>query len=165
MWRSIRRSPFYEVSEDGEVRSSRTRKLLIPSDNGHGILKVNLSEQGEKVTVSVARLVADEFMAEPEEGEVIFYVDGNSHNVSVENLQWRQRWFAQEWAAQSKRLKPLRPWPIKVRPRDGDPDDWTVYENSLVCAKAMFSIEKYIVLACGRGDYIYNRSIYEWIKK
>src|ERR1700744_3853045 len=164
MWYSFQRSPDYEVSRDGEVRNKKTKKVLVPSDNGFGILKVNLIIEGERVTVAVARLIAEAFLPEPNDGDVIFYKDGNSHNVCAENLQWRPRWFAQEWARQQKAEKPLRNRKIRVRPRDSNSDeDWVTYNNSLECALATYAIEKYIVLACGREDYYYNRSVYEWI--
>lgn len=157
-WRDVIGSQYYEVSETGAVRNKRTKHILAPSSNGKGIRKVILAEDGEQRSKSVARLVGEAFVEGYEEGHVIFYTDGDSYNFAAYNLQWKPRWFAQEWAYQSRRDRPMRPWRIRMN-STGD-----IFQNSLVCAKETFGIEKYIVLACIRGNTIYNRSTYDWIK-
>jgi NUMOD4 motif len=158
-WRKIRGSLYYEVSDRGQVRNIRTGRILSPSFNGHGVPKVILAEDGENRSVSVARLVGDEFVEDYKEGYVIFYMDNDKGNVDAANLRWKPRWFAQEWAYQLRRDTPMRSWPIRVN-RTGE-----VFENSLACAMATYGIEKYIVLACVRGNAIYNRSTYDWVKE
>lgn len=163
VWRDIHDSDYYEVSDTGGlIRSKRTGRTLIPSDNGRGILKVILSEDGDQHTRTVARIVGEAFVDGYDEGLVIFHMDDDKSNCDASNLQWRPRWFAQEWAGQAKRDSPMRPWKIKRMPRDGGPEE--IYENSLECALRTYAIERYIVLACGR-DTIYNNATYVWIKE
>lgn len=159
MWREITGSSNYEVSDSGLVRNKHTRHILAPSTNGRGVLKVILSEDGDQQSRTVARLVGEAFVDGYEQGDVIFHVDDDKGNVDARNLQWRPRWFAQEWAAQKRRTVPMRPWRIRMD------NPGYIFENSLECAKATFGIEKYIVLSCGRGDQIYNGSTYTWIKE
>ena len=158
-WRDINGSAYYQVSNRGLIRNKRTGRILRTTSNGKGVLKVILSEDGDHVSKSVARLVGEEFVDGYEPGFVIFYVDGSSENVDASNLLWKPRWFAQEWSYQLRRNRPMRPWPIRMN------STGEVYENSLECALATLAIEKYIVLACIQGDTIYNKSTYDWIKK
>jgi hypothetical protein len=159
IWRDIRDSLYYEVSNTGLVRNKRTKRVLVPTWNGKGALKVILAEDGENKSVSVARLVGDHFIEGYEAGHVIFYLDDDHGNVDATNLQWKPRWFVQEWSYQMNRERPMRPWPIKMNVSN------EVFKNSLVCAFATYGIEKYIVLACIQGNTFYNGSTYEWIKE
>lgn len=160
MWTDVIGSAYYEVSDKGgKVRNKRTKHILSPTSNGFGILKVILAEDGENQSKAVARLVGECYVEGYEEGHVIFYKDDDKNNVDADNLLWVPRWFAQEWVYQSRRSRPLRPWPVRVV-RTGE-----VFNNSLECAKATFCIEKYVMLACVQGNTIYNGSTYEWIKE
>jgi hypothetical protein len=158
-WRDIQDSLYYEVSDTGLVRNKRSKRILVQSSNGKGIFKVLLAEDGDLVTKSVARLVGEAFVDGYDEGDVIFYIDDDRTNMHASNLQWRPRWFAQEWAYQLNRVRPMRPWSIKMN------STGEIFENTLECAKATYGIEKYIVLACIRGNQIYNHSTYEWVRK
>jgi hypothetical protein len=158
-WRDISDSLYYEVSDKGLIRNKRTKRILVPSWNGQGVLKVILAEDAENISRSVARIVGEAFVDGYEEGDVIFFLDDDRANVAASNLMWKPRWFAQEWSYQLRRDRPMRPWPIRMN------STGIVYEHSLSCAMATLAIEKYIVLACIQGDTIYNRSTYDWIKK
>jgi hypothetical protein len=156
MWRDTPHDEGYEVSDDGRVRNKQTGRILAPSSNGYGVLKVILSHEGEKKTRIVGRLVGEAWLNDYEEGDVIFYKDDDRSNVSASNLEWRPRWFCQEWAHQLKRTEPMRPWPILME------ETGVIYNNSLECALQTYGIEKYIVFSCGRGDTLYNGSTYSW---
>jgi hypothetical protein len=160
-WSRLDEFPPYEVSDTGLVRNSETGLVLVPSSNGHGITKVTLRKDGETVTRTVPRLVGEEFVDGYEEGDVIFHIDNDKSNAEWTNLLWKPRWFAQEWATQLKRTKPMREWAIKMMPTQTD--IVKIYSDSLACALDTFGIEKYIILACGRGSF-YNRATYEWIR-
>jgi hypothetical protein len=159
-WKDVIDSQYYEVSDTGLIRNKRTKRILVPSENGHGLPKVILSEDGDKTYKTVARIVADAYLDEPEEGDVIFYMDDTRSNTAASNLRWRPRWYAQEWAHQQKRTAPMRNWRIEMFAVDGP----RIYDNSLECANQTYGIERYVVLACGRGS-IYNHATYEWIKE
>ena len=160
-WKQIEEFPFYQVSDTGLVRNLITGIIITPSSNGHGITKVTLRKDGETITRTVPRLVGEAFVEDYEEGDVIFHIDDDKSNADYQNLLWKPRWFAQEWSYQLKRDKPMRSWAIKMI-AIGRRDE-TIYPDSLTCAMATFGIEKYIVLACGRGS-LYNRATYEWVR-
>ena len=157
-WHKVIGSQYYEASDTGLIRNIRTKHILTPSSNGKGVLKVILAEDGERSSKSVARLVGELYVKGYEEGHVIFFIDDDWRNCVATNLLWKPRWFAQEWAYQLNRDRPMRPWRIRMN-STGD-----IFPNSLECAKETFGIEKYIVLACIRGNTIYNRSTYDWIE-
>jgi len=164
LWREVPDFPDYEISDQGLVRSKIYDRFLTPSPNGKGVIKVVLRRDGVVYTRSVARLVALAFklpkgQVEPPPNNVVFHLDGNYDNVSADNLTWKPRWFAQKWAAQAKRTEPLRPWRIKMD------STGEIFENSLVCAKATYGIEEYIIICAGSpGDRIYNGSTYRWVR-
>ena len=66
VWRAVARSPQYEVSDQGQIRNIKTGRLLHPSKNQHGHLKVNLPTEGGKIkTRQVNHIVAEMFLPEP----------------------------------------------------------------------------------------------------
>ena len=84
----------YDVSDKGRVRSYRKGK--------HGICKtpkilkgqkglyktVTLCRDNRKTTTYVHRLVAEQFIQNPNNYRVINHLDGDKYNNRVENLEW-----------------------------------------------------------------------------
>lgn len=86
-WKVCSRSPFYEVSETGQVRNAITLHLLKPAPATNGYLTVVL---GRAVgTVPVHRLVAESFLGI--KGECVNHIDGNKLNNTLTNLEWVSR--------------------------------------------------------------------------
>lgn len=91
---------FYEVSEDGEVRSVsrvvpsrfKTRKIkgrtLIASKDKDGYLTVTLSKKNKITTKRVHRLVAEAFIPNPKGLPVINHKDEIKDNNNFKNLEW-----------------------------------------------------------------------------
>lgn len=91
----------YEVSSWGRVRSldkwvahsintkkfmkGRIRKL---QEDGHGYLKVELSKNGKVKTYKVHRLVAEAFIPNPKNYNVVNHKDEVKTNNYVDNLEW-----------------------------------------------------------------------------
>jgi HNH endonuclease len=156
-WRTLPDFHKYEVNEYGIVRNKNTGTILHATPNQAGLMKVNLiGDDGVHYSRSVARLVGEAFVPGYREGYVIIHKDDDKSNCESGNLLWKPRWFAFEWAQQKIYTEPLRPWQVLMVDRG------IVYENSLVCARDTFGIEKYIVLAAGQGNTFYNGSRYEW---
>lgn len=76
----------YWVSSRGRVRSHvRRMKILTPSRNDCGYLKVNL---GRAVTRYVSHLVAETFIGPRADGYVVDHIDFDLRNNRVENLRY-----------------------------------------------------------------------------
>lgn len=91
---------FYEVSEDGEVRSIsrvvpsrfKTRKIkgrtLLANKDKDGYLTVTLSKKNKITTKRVHRLVAEAFIPNPKGLPVINHKDETKDNNNFKNLEW-----------------------------------------------------------------------------
>lgn len=98
IWKSVRGfEKSYEVSSFGNVRSlprfrGGKNNSLVPvfgkilrSGDCNGYRNINL---GKGTTVYVHRLVAEEFIPNPESLPEVNHVDGNKSNNCVSNLEW-----------------------------------------------------------------------------
>lgn len=85
MWKTIQDFTKYEVSDQGEIRNIKTKRILKPSKCANGYLQVHLRRDNKTHFKYVHRLVAEAFLEG--EGEVN-HLDGNSSNNSIHNLEW-----------------------------------------------------------------------------
>jgi hypothetical protein len=92
-------SRFYEVSSDGRVRNRRTAKVLVPTEDKDGYLRVHLygsrknrtsgCEEEVRKSPFVHRLVATAFVgARPGSGYEVGHRDGDRQNNHQRNLDW-----------------------------------------------------------------------------
>ena len=90
-WRKIRDLP-YECSDTGQVKSSRTGRILKPDIASGDYLRVTFSVNGKTSREFVNRIVCEVFKGEPPSNEhVARHLDGNSLNNSAGNLAWGTR--------------------------------------------------------------------------
>lgn len=80
--------PNYRIYEDGRVQNIKTNRFLKPGINGHGYLSVVLSLNGRMYSNSIHRLLAQEFISNPENKPCVNHIDGNKLNNSLDNLEW-----------------------------------------------------------------------------
>lgn len=95
-WVRIFGFPRYLVSNTGEIKDTRTNRLLTQSKNQHGIMSVGLVQNGLLYRKSVPLLVARHWLSAPEEEHynTPIHLTGEKSNCNVENLMWRPRHFA-----------------------------------------------------------------------
>lgn len=77
----------YEVSTFGRVRNAKTQKILSTQDK-HGYRKLNLHIDGKLIHKYVHRLVAETFIANPDNKPQVNHIDGIHDNNHIENLEW-----------------------------------------------------------------------------
>ena len=101
-WRKCKGfEPFYEVSNTGKVRSvaiwsDKYQRILIrklpkikaQETTRDGYHRVLLSYYGKHYRCAVHRLVAMAFIENPNEYPCVNHKDENTHNNSVDNLEW-----------------------------------------------------------------------------
>jgi len=90
----------YSVSNLGNVKANERNvktktgirhykeKILKPEVTADGHLRVVLSEAGKKKRVFIHRLVAEAFIPNPNNYQIINHKDENPANNRVENLEW-----------------------------------------------------------------------------
>jgi len=88
MWKIIRQFPNYEVSNDGKVRNTKTKKLLKPYVNKGGYFAVGLSKDGKIFQRLINRLVAEAFIPNLENKPQVNHKNGDKINNHVDNLEW-----------------------------------------------------------------------------
>lgn len=118
-WRSVvGYEGLYEVSSYGRVRSVdryvksksesywlRKGKMLSPAKDKNGYLKVNLSCNGKNNIIRVHRLVAQVFIENPDNLPEINHKDEDKTNNSVDNLEWCDRKYNNNYGTKIERQK------------------------------------------------------------
>lgn len=88
-WKQIKDFPKYEVSDLGNVRNFKTKRVLRPYISNTGYKMVCLRKDNKQRTVTLHRLVLKTF--DPLEDDSIYLVnhkDWNKTNNKLENLEW-----------------------------------------------------------------------------
>ena len=80
--------PNYTISSTGELKNKRGLSLKFKlGASGH--YRVGLrNNTGKQYTYFVHRLVANEFLTNPNNLPQINHIDGNKHNNNILNLEW-----------------------------------------------------------------------------
>ena len=86
-WKKINDYQNYEVSNFGEVRNTKTGKVII-SNYMKGYKQIKLYKQGKFKHHLVHRLVAEAFLSNPESKTCVNHIDGKKDNNILENLEW-----------------------------------------------------------------------------
>ena len=90
IWKPVKSSPNYEVSNLGSVKNIKTGKLLKVATNNYGYKLVCLSNNSVKQTGYIHRLVAEAFIDTDLDTRicVVNHIDGDKSNNTIENLEW-----------------------------------------------------------------------------
>jgi len=91
-WVPLKEEDGYEISDRGRIRGKRDWCLKY-QPNQYGYLRVRLynHETGAKPTYRVHRLVATNFIPNPDNLPEVHFKDGDKNNVNVSNLFWSTR--------------------------------------------------------------------------
>jgi hypothetical protein len=89
-WRVISDFPNYSISNFGNVMNNKTNKLMKINNKG-GYYHISLKNGEKGKTFKVHRLVALEFIPNPENKTDINHEDKNKLNNNISNLTWSTR--------------------------------------------------------------------------
>lgn len=87
-WKLIPGFKYYEVSNTGEIRNTRTGKIKTPQVDKNGYHVVILYEDGKSKKVRIARMVGLAFIPNPENKPTINHINGVKNDDRIENLEW-----------------------------------------------------------------------------
>ena len=79
-----------EVSDNGQIRNSITKKIYKLHLNKTGYLQVcvSLGSRNKKKIFRIHKAVAETFIANPDNKPIVNHIDGNKQNNKRENLEW-----------------------------------------------------------------------------
>lgn len=78
----------YAISNFGNIKNTKTNRILKLRKNYRGYLKTNISISGKLITVFPHRLVAETFIQNPLNKSQVNHIDGNKQNNYVKNLEF-----------------------------------------------------------------------------
>jgi hypothetical protein len=89
-WRVINSFPNYSISNFGNIMNNKTNKLMKINDKG-GYYHISLKNGEKRKNMKVHRLVALEFIPNPENKTDVNHEDKNKLNNNISNLTWMTR--------------------------------------------------------------------------
>lgn len=87
-WITIKQNNNYEISNFGNVRNKKTKRILKPSISNRGYYLVALSNKGKLHTYTIHKLVMEHFNRCAFDYEVINHIDHNKFNNKISNLEY-----------------------------------------------------------------------------
>lgn len=78
----------YQISDNSDVISLKTGKVLNTWINNKGYKVVDLHKNGTTKHMLLHRLVAQEFIPNPNNYPIVLHKDNNKLNVNIDNLSW-----------------------------------------------------------------------------
>lgn len=94
---------FYEVSNLGNIRNSKTKKIRKTQNHRQGYKLVTLLRGGERKTYLAHRIVAMAFIENPYSLSEINHKDENKQNNEVDNLEWCDRLYNANYGTGKRR--------------------------------------------------------------
>ena len=126
-WRPHAHFQEYAISSLGGVRNIKTAKVVKPTLNQHGYLKVNLRHEGRTHTRALNHLVGDTYLPPPirDDFSSLIHRNNDRTDCSVDNILWRPRYFTIDYHMQfdesiwQRETKPMRDRKTNVVYPDG----------------------------------------------
>jgi hypothetical protein len=88
-WKTITDFPKYEVSDYGNVRVKETKYIMKPFTNEAGYLRMSISNNTfKRKKFYIQRLVAIEFLPNPENKQTVNHINNNRIDNRLCNLEW-----------------------------------------------------------------------------
>ena len=145
-WIRSKSYPKHDVSNTGKVRVAESSK---PSNIGR-ILSQKTDKDGYKsvainrTTVRVHRLVAEVFIPNPNNNEVVHHKDNVKHNNDASNLEWVTISYNTSHAHFAGTLKSYTAKPLKVSIKG---EDVATYKSGTACAESV-GVSRSVVEKC-----------------
>lgn len=111
MWKQIPEYENYAVNEYGEVKNVNTNHIMATDINSAGYERIQVRKNGKSKKLFRHRLVAQNFLDNPNNYKEVNHIDGNKHNNHVSNLEWCDRTHNKR-ECRRKGLKEYKPFKV-----------------------------------------------------
>jgi hypothetical protein len=78
----------YQIDRDGNIMGKRFNRFLKSAKDGVGYLTVILMKDKKPITCKIHRLLATQFIPNPNNLPCVDHIDINKLNNNLENLRW-----------------------------------------------------------------------------
>lgn len=88
IWKPVKGFERYHVSSLGQVKNSKTGRIMKPYVKPGGYLSITIPNSVNRYSFLVHRLVAQAFLGEEVSGKSVDHIDRDTQNNVVTNLRW-----------------------------------------------------------------------------
>lgn len=157
-WKKI--NDDYLISSSGKVYSLKTKKVLSLNKVGkhRSYYKIDLYSNSERKPKLVHRLVAETFIPNPNNLPEVNHKDGNGLNDNVENLEWCDRKYNNEYSNLQEELTNKKKKKVYQYTLDGELVK--IWDSTRECSRNGFSQSS--VSSCCLGKQIKPYKGYKW---
>ena len=134
----------YAVTEDGQIWSYRSKKFLKPNKNTSGYLYVILYKDENKKHYFIHRVVAENFIPNPENLLQVNHIDENKTNNAIENLEWCTPVYNTNYGTRNKRASRSKFIPVYCE------ELHKVFESAKTAAEEL-GIHRCNITSCCKG--------------
>lgn len=87
-YKQINEYPDYEISDMGNIRNIKTKRILKPQTSRKGYFRVSLYKNKKLYIVEIHRLVAITYIENLDMSNQVDHIDRNRLNNNISNLRW-----------------------------------------------------------------------------
>lgn len=179
-WKQINNFENYEISNLGNVRNFKTKKIISKQKMGNYLTTKLYNIKTKKMKLqNIHRLVAETFIENKENKKCVNHKDGNKLNNSVNNLEWvsyqentkhafenglQKSWFGTKFGKEHPNYKFRGKWKTQINVYQYDKNGKFIKKyNSATEAERILNISCPHIIECCKGKrktaggYIWKR--------
>lgn len=179
IWKEIDNFPDYQVSDTGEVRSTKywgqfkrknSEGLLQQRTYKSGYKYVNLYKEGHMYSVKIHRLVAHAFLPNPNNLPQVNHKDENKSNNDVTNLEWctakhNLSYNDLQKRSHQKQKRRIKAYNSSSNLEFGSATDAAIHITKCGLSKSFNSAISNIVASANKGNRLNYGYYWEWLEE